>query len=64
MMLALFSRSLLFCQAGALGIGGLLSSSLFDVSGILPASAVAITGLGILPYTRSKLKVSPITLAL
>ena len=27
------------------------------MSGILPASAVAVMGLGVLPYTRSKLKV-------
>ena len=41
---------------GALGIGTLISISLFDITGILGASAIAVTGLCIIPYRRSVVK--------
>jgi len=42
-------------EVSAVG-GAILSTSLLDVSGVLPASALAVTGLGILPYVRYNLK--------
>ena len=47
-------------EVGALGLGtllvALLQTTVFDITGILGASAVAAMGLYILPYRRNKLK--------
>jgi len=42
--------------ASALGMGALLSVSLLDITGILGASALAATGLCIIPYRRVTVK--------
>ena len=42
--------------ASALGMGALLSVSLLDFTGILGASALAATGLCIIPYRRVTVK--------
>eukprot|EP01096_Ripella_sp_DP13-Kostka_P009989 TRINITY_DN3871_c0_g1_i1.p1 TRINITY_DN3871_c0_g1~~TRINITY_DN3871_c0_g1_i1.p1 ORF type:complete len:708 (+),score=344.96 TRINITY_DN3871_c0_g1_i1:90-2213(+) len=42
-------------QVGAVGLGALLSSALFDVSGMI-GGAIAITGFAILPLRRSQLR--------
>jgi hypothetical protein len=47
-------------EAGAIGLGALLvtllHTTLLDVTGLLGASAVAVLGLYVLPYRRSKIK--------
>lgn len=43
-------------EIGAVG-GSIIIPTLFDISGILPASALAVVGLGVLPFWRQKLRV-------
>jgi hypothetical protein len=43
-------------EMGAVG-GSIIIPTLFDISGIIPASAIAIVGFGVLPFWRQKLKV-------
>ncbi|KAL6053237.1 Mitofusin-2 [Balamuthia mandrillaris] len=52
--LALYSTAVV--EAGAIGIGALITMSLFDVTGIMGVSALAATGLCILPFQRANLK--------
>jgi len=42
-------------EIGAVGLGSILYVTLLDVTGLLSASAVAVTGFAILPYRRAKL---------
>jgi predicted nuclease with TOPRIM domain len=43
-------------EAGAVGLGTILSTFLLDLSGMLGVSALAVTGLCVLPYRRQKIK--------
>lgn len=49
-------QALAIAGASALGVGALLSVSLLDITGILGASALAATGLCIIPYRRVTVK--------
>jgi hypothetical protein len=37
-------------------VGGWIAATVFDVSGVLAAGALAVTGLAILPYKKRQLK--------
>jgi len=43
-------------ELGAVGIGTLMSAAFLDLTGILPLTAIAATGLAVLPYRRAQVK--------
>ena len=43
-------------EIGAVGVAGILSAAIVDVTGVLGVSAIAATGLAVLPYRKRQIK--------
>ena len=45
-----------FLEASAIGLTAIFSAAMLDFTGMLGASALAVTGFAVLPYRRAQLK--------